>query len=72
MSLFQCFPPHTESEEEIGHGNKNSQETAYISFLARCITKPSLLVMDEKYNFPLPETKRELDVGENEWGFPLL
>lgn len=66
MSLFQCFPLHTESEEEIGHGNKNTQETANISLLARSITKPSLLVMDERYNFPLPETKRELDVGENE------
>lgn len=66
MSLFQCFPPHTESEEEIGHGNKNTQETANISLLARSTTKPSSLVMDERYNFPLPETKRELDVGENE------
>lgn len=66
MSLFQCFPLHTESEEERSHGNKNTQETAYISLLARCITKPSLLVMDERYNFSLPETKREPDVGENE------
>lgn len=55
-----------ESEDKISHGNKNTQETACISLLASCITKPSLLVMDERYNFPLPETKREIDVGENE------
>lgn len=72
MALFQCFPPHTESEEEISHGNKNVQKSAYILLLTRFITRSFLVVMDWRDNFPLHETKRELDAGENERCLPPL